>query len=594
MNQLNEHTEFAVGSFSSEIVDMQAAAVTGTQNPADWFVNMMGGTSDSGTRVDGYTALTSGPVWQAVTILGNAVMSLPIEVIQTTSTKPRRTVKRPDMVASKLLRDEPHPEFLPSQFKSLLTGWAALHGNGIARIDRFGGADAVQLTPLLPNSTYLDRDDEGQLWYAHYRDRSGYAAEDKDGPNTVWMLPRDVFHITGPHGGLWGDSLIDYAKNSIGQNIALEQHGSSVFKNSARPSGVLEKDGKMTPESRRNLRDEWNLRHAGSGNAGAIAILVDGLKWKPMSVSNEDAQWLEARRFSREEMASWFNLPAHMLNALESSSVRANLEEQNKAFYFHSLRPWLIRWQDEAYKKLFSELQKRRGVFSVRFNSNALVSADFETRMKGHATGRQWGWLSANDVLRIEDMDDIGEQGDVYMVPANMANAETGELFGKPEPPPTPQPEEMPGLPSSTEDETPNTLNWLRPALVTALTKIVRLEGNKIQQASKRSTKDKAFNFCVYLDEFYAVELPAIIDNELQALSSVVSSVTADILNLRDTAEVYAAESKEFWLDVAQTSTPSTLYLDVTERMGRWPERAYSFADMILEANNGHEKSILV
>ena len=520
---MTQYTELAVGSFTDEPLDMQAAAVTGTQNPEDWFVNLIGGSlSDSGQRVDGYTALTSGPVWQAVTILGTSVMSLPVEVIQTTSAKPRRTKKRPDHIASRLLRDEPHPEFLPSAFKELLMGWAALHGNGIARIDRFGLSDPVQLTPLLPNTVKLSRDELGQLWYDW--DPGG-------GKQVQPLMPRDVFHIRGPHGGLWGDSLIDYAKNSIGNFLALEKHGSSVFKNAARPSGILEKDGKMTSESRRTLREEWSQQHAGSDNAGNVAIVVDGIKWKPLSVTNEDAQWLEARRFSREEMASWFNLPAHMLNALENSSVRANLEEQNKAFYFFGLRPWLIRWQDEAMKKLFSDTEKKSGVFSVRFNANALVSADFETRMKGHATGRQWGWLSANDVLRLEDMDDIGDQGDKYMVPANMADAETGRAFGTsatadaetiervaltlqkvylavgvvisseeardivrasgfalpegcpddlcgihPASPQTSQSNDIDDMPASEEDETPNTLNWLRPGLIAELTKVIRLE----------------------------------------------------------------------------------------------------------------------
>jgi hypothetical protein len=396
------------------------------------------------------------------------------------------------------------------------------------------------------------------------------------------MLPRDVFHIIGPHGGLWGTSLIDVAKNSIGHSLSLEKHGSSVFKNAARPSGVLEKAGPMTPESRRNLRQEWKQQHAGVDQSGEVAIVVDGLTWKPLSISNEDSQWLEARRFSREDMASWFNLPAHMLNALENSSVRANLEEQNKAFYFHSLRPWLIRWQDESYRKLFTELQRRRGVFSVRFNPNALVSADFETRMKGHATGRQWGWLSANDVLRLEDMDDIGDQGDVYMVPANMADAETGEPFGKTEAP------QQPGPPSSEEDEQPTTLNWLRPGLVAELKKVVRHEGNRVQRAARGISKEGSnTNFCKWLDQFYDSEFTTITCDYLQALSSVVVSVSSTVLEVENTATLYASESKEFWLDVAQTSTRETLCLDVTERLGKWTERAYLFADMILEANNG-------
>jgi hypothetical protein len=189
--------------------------------------------------------------------------------------------------------------------------------------------------------------------------------------------------------------------------------------------------------------------------------------------------------------------------------------------------------------------------------------------------------LSANDVLRLEDMDDIGDQGDVYMVPANMADAETGEPFGKTEAP------QQPGPPSSEEDEQSTTLNWLRPGLVTELTKIIRLEGNKVQKAAKRTSKDESYNFLGFLDDFYDSEFITICCENLQALSSVVASVSSDVLEIENTVAVYAAESKEFWLDVSQTSTRETLYLDVTERLGKWSDRACLAADMILEANNG-------
>ncbi len=397
----------------------------------------------------------------------------------------------------------------------------------------------------------------------------------------------------------------------------------------------------MTPESRRNLRKEWMEQHGGSDKSGHVGILTDSITWKPTSITNEDAQWLDARRFSREDMASWFNLPAHMLNALENSSVRANLEEQNKAFYFHSLRPWLIRWQDETYRKLFTNTERRTAVFSVRFNANALLSADFETRMKGHATGRQWGWLSANDVLLIEDMDDIGNQGDIYMVPANMANAETGRAFGGTVDEEIAAieraaltlqkiylavgvvitaeeardvvrtagfdlaqaiPDGLCGIHPNTEDDgepttdesgeptdgTQQTFNWLRPALIVQLNKVIRLEGNKVQQAAKRSTKDKSFNFCGFLDYFYDNEFTTIVCDNLAALSTAAASAQSDVLEVEETVSTYAAESKEFWLDVAQTSTDETLYINVTERLGKWTDRAHRAADMIIEANNGH------
>lgn len=589
-NYTDTFSAFAVGAFTPEPINM---SITGTSDPADWFVDLLGGSeTDSGERVDSYTILTSGPVWQAVTILSGSVMSLPLEVIETISDNPRRTRKAQNLPPTRLIENEPHPEFLPSLFKEMMTAWAAIYGNAIARIDKANSVP-LQLTPLLPKSVRLERDEEGQLWYMHRKSdelirRLGGNVPSEEEP----LKPDDVFHIRGPHGGLWGTSLIDVAKNSIGHALALEKHGNSIFKNAARPSGVLQKDGKMLPEARRNLRKEWREIHAGAHNAGNIMILPDGLKYNPLGMTMEDAQWLEARRFSREEMASWFNLPAHMLNALENSSVRANLEEQNKSFFFHSLTPWLIRWQDEALRKLMSMTARRSGRFKCKFNAKALIAADFSSQIAGFATARQWGWMSANDVLEELGRDDIGEKGDIYMVPSNMANAETGEPFSMSQQPEPEVDEESEGdEQTEDEEETSDSFNQngdrvaaMRPAFIHELRRVMNHEANCIKKAAKRCQRDKSVNFCSFVDDYYADEFVNFATEQMHTLSSVFA-VDQRNLNLDPLTTSYAEDSKDFWLSVAAISQPDTLYLNVTERLNKWKDRAYLAADMILEQN---------
>ena len=207
------------------------------------------------------------------------------------------------------------------------------------------------------------------------------------------------------------------AKNAIGLAIATEEYGAKFFANGAAPSGVLEHPGTIKDPSR--LRENWNSTFGGSANSGKVAVLEEGMKYTPISISPEQAQFLETRKFQIDEIARIFRVPPHMVGDLEKSSF-SNIEQQSLEFVKYTLDPWVIRWEQSLSRSLLNEDEKRKYFF--KFNLEGLLRGDYESRMSGYATARQNGWMSANDIRELENLDKIPAEdgGDLYLINGNM------------------------------------------------------------------------------------------------------------------------------------------------------------------------------
>ena len=217
--------------------------------------------------------------------------------------------------------------------------------------------------------------------------------------------------------GLVGYSPIAMAKNAIGLAIAAEEYGSKFYANGAAPSGVLEHPGTLKDPAR--VRDSWNSTFGGSSNSHKVAVLEEGMKYTPISISPNEAQFLETRKFQINEIARIFRVPPHMVGDLEKSSF-SNIEQQSLEFVKYTLDPWVIRWEQALYRTLLSEEEKKTLFF--KFNVEGLLRGDYASRMNGYATARQNGWMSANDIRELEDLDRIPAElgGDLYLVNGNM------------------------------------------------------------------------------------------------------------------------------------------------------------------------------
>ena len=376
------------------------------------FSFFMGG-STSGKNVNERSAMQMTAVYACVRILSEAVAGLPLHLYR--YNKDGGKEKALDHPLYGLLHDEPNPEMTSFVFRETLMTHLLLWGNAYAQIIRNGKGEVIALYPLMPNKMQVDRDDKGQLFYTYSRSRD--EANSKDS-STVVLKPDDVLHIPGlGFDGLVGYSPIAMAKNAIGMAIACEEFGAKFFANGASPSGVLEHPGILKDPER--VRNSWNAAYGGSTNAHKVAVLEEGMKYTPISISPNEAQFLETRKFQINEIARIFRVPPHMVGDLDKSSF-SNIEQQSLEFVKYTLDPWVIRWEQSLSRALFSKDEKKAYFF--KFNVEGLLRGDYQSRMTGYATARQNGWMSANDIRELENLDRISAEdgGDLYLVNGNM------------------------------------------------------------------------------------------------------------------------------------------------------------------------------
>ena len=371
-----------------------------------------GGTT-SGKAVTERSAMQMTAVYSCVRILAEAVAGLPLHLYRYKEDGGKE--KALDHPLYLLLHDEPNPEMSSFVFRETLMTHLLLWGNAYAQIIRNGKGEVIALYPLMPNRMVVDRDIHGQLYYQYTR--STEEAPTMKGV-TVNLPPSDVLHIPGlGFDGLVGYSPIAMAKNAIGMAIACEEYGAKFFANGAAPGGVLEHPGTIKDPQR--VRESWQSTFGGSGNSNKIAVLEEGMKYTPIGISPEQAQFLETRKFQVNEIARIFRVPPHMVGDLEKSSF-SNIEQQSLEFVKYTLEPWLVRWEQSIQRTLFSPEEKKR--YFAKFNVEGLLRGDYASRMSGYATARQNGWMSANDIRELENLDRIPTEdgGDLYLINGNM------------------------------------------------------------------------------------------------------------------------------------------------------------------------------
>jgi HK97 family phage portal protein len=391
------------------------------------------GSSTSGKYVNERTSMQMTAVYSCVRILSEAIASLPLQLYKYTDTGGKERAAEHPLYF--LLHDEPNSEMTSFIFRETLMTHLLLWGNAYAQIIRNGKGEIVGLYPLMPDRMNVDRDEKGRLYYEYTRS-SDDARTTNTRDMTVRLSPYDVLHIPGlGFDGLVGYSPIAMAKNAIGLAIATEEYGSKFFANGAAPSGVLEHPGILKDPAK--VRDSWVSTFGGSSNANKVAVLEEGMKYTPISISPNEAQFLETRKFQIDEIARIFRVPPHMIGDLEKSSFN-NIEQQSLEFVKYTLDPWVSRWEQAMVRSLLTKDEKKQ--YFIKFNVDGLLRGDYKSRMDGYAIGRQNGWMSANDIRELENLDRIPAEagGDLYLVNGNMvplidagaayrANGTTGE-----------------------------------------------------------------------------------------------------------------------------------------------------------------------
>lgn len=393
--------------------------------------NLGGGTSflwggaSSGKVVNQRTAMQMTAVYSCVRILSEAIAGLPLFVYRYGDDGSKD--KHLDHPLWRVLHDEPNPEMTSFVFRETMMNHLLLTGNAYAQIIRNARGEVVALYPLMPDRMTVDRDSQGRLFYRYRKSSEDPPEVSRNKPSDVILAPSDVLHILGlGFDGLVGYSPIAMAKNAVGLAIAAEEYGAKFFANGAAPSGVLEHPGTIKDPER--IRQSWQSTFGGSSNSNKIAVLEEGLKYTPIAISPEQAQFLETRKFQINEIARIFRVPPHMLADLEKSSF-SNIEQQSLEFVKYTLDPWVIRWEQAMNKSLLLESEKK-DVFT-KFNVDGLLRGDYASRMTGYATARQNGWMSANDIRQLENLDRIPSElgGDLYLINGAMTKLQDAGAF---------------------------------------------------------------------------------------------------------------------------------------------------------------------
>ena len=368
------------------------------------------GRADSGERVDEKSAMQIATVYACVRLLAETVAGLPLHLYRTKdggSAKERAM----DHPLYKLLYRQPNPEMTSFSFREVMMTHLLLWGNCYAQIIRDGKNGVLGLYPLLPENMEIDRDDKGQIFYIYHA-----YTDEKPGENNkdIYFRRDEIFHVPGlGFNGLVGFSPIAMMKNALGTTLAVEKYGSSFFKNGAQPSGVLEHPGVLKDPSK--IRENWSAVYGGANNAHKVAVLEEGMQYKAISLPPEDSQFLSTRQFGVNEICRIFRVPPHMVQDLEHATF-SNIEHQSIDFVVHTLTPWLVRFEQAIVKDLLME--EEQDEYFPKFNVDGLLRGDYQSRMQGYATGISNGFLSPNDVHRLENWDLIpAEKGgnDYYL-----------------------------------------------------------------------------------------------------------------------------------------------------------------------------------
>lgn len=361
----------------------------------------------AGVFVSEETALTMTAVYACVKVISESIASLPLHLYRESDKQKTRARDHP---LYGVLHDLANEETTSLNFREAILASVLLWGNGYARIERDMHKHVTALWFLKPQRMEVNRDlSSGRIVYR-------YATEDTG--ETVEFSARDIFHVLGfSLDGIKGISPVRQARQAIGLTMATEEYGAKFFSNGARPGGVLETAGVVKDPER--LRASWNAQFQGSRNGHRVAVLEEGVKYHTIGIPPDEAQFLETRKFQLSEICRIFRVPPHMIADLDRATF-SNIEHQAIEFVQHTLRPWIVRFEQAVYKCLLNK--EERHIYYARFNVDGLLRGDYSSRMQGYAIGRQNGWLSANDIRELEDMNPI-EDGDVYLVNGNMTVA---------------------------------------------------------------------------------------------------------------------------------------------------------------------------
>lgn len=418
---------------------LQRRSVTsGVGRPAQWLVDMFGGRpASSGVRVNETTAMSWTALSAGIRFLAEGIASMPLEVMRRLVPKGREAATNHYLYW--LLHDQPNPDMTSFEWRELSQTHILLWGNAYSQIVRDGLGRPLELWPLNPDRVQLRRNQAGQLVYS-----VSIPSDDLTATRSEFRtLPQEeVLHIRGPsRWGFLGERIAQVYPEAIGLGLATEEMAARFFGSGMLASGILQHPGLLGDEAQARLRKQVESQAMGLTKAHRTLILEEGMKWQQTTIEPEKAQFLGTRQFLVQEASRILRIPPHLLYDL-SRATFSNIENQGIEVVTYTLLPWVRRWE----QRLNMQLIIQQNAMYTRFNLAGFLRGETQARVAYYQAGRQGGWLSANDIRELDDMNPI-PGGDVYLEPVNMR-----PLGSAAEPPPLPTIPPANALPAGGED----------------------------------------------------------------------------------------------------------------------------------------------
>lgn len=371
-----------------------------------------GGSTVSGEAVNDDVAMRIVTVYACIRVLAHSIASLPLNLYERT----KGGAKLADSTSLYyLLAVEPNNEMDRHRLWSTVVTNLLIDGNGYLQAPRTQSGQVGELYPLQSNITEPYRLPDGSLAFRTQQGQIG-----------GWKVLKasEVCHFAlVTRDGIKGVSPIAQARESLGLTRAAEKAGAKLFGNGGRPGGILTGPVGITPVQQAQVKDSWLAAHGGS-NQGGTAVLPGDWKYTAITLSPEDAQFVQLRAMQRTEICALYGVPPSMVGDTTRLSNN-NHEQQSLGFVTDTLKPLISILESELNRKLMPQLGRKAGAYFAQFDLSERLRGDFESQMKGFALGKQWGWYSTNDVRRKLGENTIDDpQADVYLYPTNMANAD--------------------------------------------------------------------------------------------------------------------------------------------------------------------------
>lgn len=525
--------------------------------PAQWLVDWVrdGDNNDTGVTVTPKRALGLPSIYFCINKIANDVSQLPLPTYKKQEGKAKEIATK--LPSYYVLEQVPNEMMTPAVFRKTIQANALIYGNGRAAIVRNGRGEPSELIPLPPDYTFtvVVYEDENYL-----RGEKWHVIRWPDGSTPTKILDENVLHIMSlSMDGIAGYGLVDIARNAVGEGLAGQKFTNRNFQNQGVPPMVLEAPAgvfRKKEEAEEFLRN-WNQYHSGLNNSGKVGLLREGIKATTLGMKPHDAQVLEQRKFSRQEIMLLFGIES--MPGDEDSVSYNSLEQKNRAYLTHCLGPWMRQWEQECERKLLTNQQRLMQTHYIRFDAYDLVRPDAVAEADMITKLRTASLITGNEGRDWLDLPPIAGQDDLF-------NPAITTSQPAPKPPPSKTEGNAEEDNEQGDDSKSATKDFARRSLVSSIRRLVKVEANRVKDAAL-----KAKNFTLSIEAFYV--------RWKVSFAAELCEIGGETWH----AEEHADTSLKRLVGITEVNSTDTLLAAVEVEIATWPARADALAETILK-----------